>query len=241
MTLTEIPLDRQTQQRPSVGDKAIIIINDFYENPDAVRAHALSLPYKSDSVYPGQRSAREPLAPAVMDRLSRYVGRNITKAMAVFQYQTEADRDHSFIHGDASEWAAVLYLNKDRDGEPGTSFYSHVGRKTDTVPLGVDLLFGAIEHKTTPDKYLEDFCKDRFDDSKWTNLLTVPIRYNRLVLYSATLFHRNASTFGTTLQDARLVQALFFLNTNSLQARKNFAGIRQVPVVEAPAAEQPAT
>jgi hypothetical protein len=44
----------------------------------------------------------------------------------------------------------------------------------------------------------------------WTEVACVSIRYNRLVLFKRNRFHRNASAFGSTYGDARLVQVFFF-------------------------------
>jgi hypothetical protein len=98
------------------------------------------------------------------------------------------------------DWAAVLYLNKGHDGEPGTRFYRH-------RPTGLDRLGRGIVVDGPPP------FRDRFDADKWDVTLTVPMQYNRLVLYNAKLFHRNASAWGTNVHDARLVQSFFISTT----------------------------
>ena len=52
--------------------------------------------------------------------------------------------------------------------------------------------------------------QDGKDLDQWDVTLTVPIRFNRLALYNASLYHRNATTWGRDAQDARLVQSFFF-------------------------------
>jgi hypothetical protein len=97
------------------------------------------------------------------------------------------------------EWAGVLYLNRDHQGEPGTCFYEH-------IQTGA-LRFGGEHSKDWP------FIRDSENLAKWELRETVNIRFNRLVLYDATQFHRNASTWGTQLADSRLVQGFFFSTT----------------------------
>ena len=89
--------------------------------------------------------------------------------------------------------------------------------------MGTGLMFDAIEAKTSPHEYTKVFREDRLDESKWITTLTVPMRYNRLIMYNARQFHRNASAFGSSKKDARLVQGLFFSDDKT--AKKNFAGI----------------
>ena len=48
------------------------------------------------------------------------------------------------------------------------------------------------------------------DESKWTELDNISFKYNRLVMFRPWMWHSNGDWFGTTHEDARLVQLFFF-------------------------------
>lgn len=53
--------------------------------------------------------------------------------------------------------------------------------------------------------------KDALDRSKWEQTMTVPMRYNRLVMLQPQYWHTSGPGFGTTLENGRLVYLLFYL------------------------------
>src|SRR5204862_5368387 len=125
----------------------------------------------------------------------RHVGQAITRLESVFQFQPATYDEQSFVHSDGCDWAAVVYLNKDRDGEPGTRFYRH--RET-----------GMAVHTGEPGTVWPHL-RDGGKLDMWEVTLTVPMRFNRLVLYNANMFHRNACAWGSSVHDSRLVQSIF--------------------------------
>jgi hypothetical protein len=204
-------------------DKPVIVINNFLKNPDEIRELAMQEEYKEDKVYPGKRSPRQSIEGPLVNTLERFVGKPILKMESIFQIQPTEYETHSFVHGDLCDWAAVLYLNKDCDGRPGTCFYRHKETGMEKLTLGVELMFTAIEKGIQPNDVIAPAARDRFDLEKWDVTLTVPIQYNRLVLYNAKLYHRNASAWGTNIRDARLVQS-FFIFTEPFGGRET-AGV----------------
>lgn len=194
-------------------DKSVVVINNFLKRPDAAFEMALGQEYKQDKVYPGERSPKRPVKGPLVKIFERYVGMPVLRVESVFQIQPESYEKHSFVHGDLCDWAAVLYLNKGHDGTPGTSFYRHKETGMDKLTLGVEMMFLAIERGVQPQAIVAPPARDRFDLDKWDVTLTVPIQFNRLVLYNAKLFHRNASAWGTHIHDSRLVQSFFISTT----------------------------
>lgn len=190
-------------------DRPVVVINNFLKYPDELRELALRQEYEEDKVYPGKRSPRQTIEGPLLKVLERFVGKPILSMQSVFQIQPEGYEKHSFVHGDLCDWAGVLYLNKGSDGIPGTSFYRHKETGMEKLTLGVEMMFQAIEKGVSPNDLLAPTVRDRFDLDKWDVTLTVPVQYNRLILYNAKLFHRNASAWGRGIHDARLVQCFF--------------------------------
>lgn len=52
--------------------------------------------------------------------------------------------------------------------------------------------------------------KDTLDDSKWEHTMTVPMRFNRLVLLRPWLWHTAGEAFGDSVENGRLVYLMFF-------------------------------
>ena len=206
----------------SAAPQRIIVVDNFYADPAAVRARALREAYGSDPVYPGVRSSPIEIPPELREIFQRYIGVPVLEMSSVFQVQADEDGEKSFVHGDLTNWAAVLYLNADRDGTPGTCFFRHRETGRERMPAGPDLLFEAIERGIDPEEVMRPFCADGFDRDKWEVVLTIPMRFNRLLLYDARLFHRNATAWGQGIVGARIVQA-FFIFTEPPQ--KSCAGV----------------
>ena len=55
---------------------------------------------------------------------------------------------------------------------------------------------------------------DGRDMTKWEHLMTVPMRFNRLILYRPWLWHSAGESFGENLENGRLVQLMQFKPTD---------------------------
>ena len=62
-----------------------------------------------------------------------------------------------------------------------------------------------------PNDFIEDVVnRDSLVVSRWERVMRVPMRFNRLVLFSPWLFHNAAPGFGTDTATGRLVYLMFF-------------------------------
>ncbi|MEU3311665.1 DUF6445 family protein [Streptomyces sp. NPDC006662] len=99
-------------------------------------------------------------------------------------------------------YAAVLYLTPGIPKDCGTSFYRQ------SLPGGV--LGG--NQVLAPHNNLVDALGTRFvPEGSFTEDLSVPHRYNRLLLYSANLIHSATGYWGTTLEDKRMTAVFFWM------------------------------
>jgi hypothetical protein len=188
-------------------DISSICIDNFYQDPDGVRAHALSLEYGVRGNYPGQRTepflnqsqfdiiqaAVEPLAGKITVWETEYTGS--------FQYTTA--RDRSWIHADdGCNWAGVCYLTPNAPITSGTGLFQHKATGLLRAPRLAD---GQIDHKLLDQIYL-----DSQDLTKWQMHQQIGNVYNRLILYRGDLFHTSLDYFGRDLLTGRLFQTFFF-------------------------------
>ncbi|MBV8659456.1 MAG: tetratricopeptide repeat protein [Burkholderiales bacterium] len=201
------------------------IIDDFLDDPDAARQWAKGLEYQQrGGNYPGAQTG--PLAcDDMMQRLANRLGRRIkwiSPDNGVVRITLAADQARTDIHVDDetavdhAHYAAVLYLTLPEHCAGGTSFWRHratgwVKRPTDTEIRAAGYAdFKSFLRRETPQAEPHAFDTLTQLRSHWVQLFTVPMRYNRLVLYRSNYFHAVESLFGQSFDDGRLVRLFTF-------------------------------
>jgi hypothetical protein len=171
---------------------SILVVDDFYQDPDSVRDFALGQDYRADLRYfKGQRSTERFLWPYLREEFARLLGRPITKwtehgMNGVFQKTTA--EDPIVYHYDTQTFAGAVYLNP--GATSGTSFWSDVVYDVRRAP-----------EITDPQDYTDRYV--------WNHVETVAGLYNRLVIWDAQLVH-SASSYAEFDTDTRLVHLFFF-------------------------------
>lgn len=173
----------------------LLIVNDFYSNPDEVRTFALSQEFNVTGNFPGKRT-KSFLDQGMKDGI-QYAMQFAGKVTDWFEadgytgcYQLCTANDRTWIHSDYHNmWAGVLYLTPDAPHTSGTALYRYKATG---------------EHrKITTDHEGYDYTKyDKFD--------IIGNKYNRLILYRGDLFHASLDYFGDNDQNCRLFQTFFF-------------------------------
>jgi hypothetical protein len=209
----------------------VTILENFYEDPNAVRTFALSQKYQfrhqmknAGYVFPGGRTKdisliNKPLFEKVSNKIISLFHNPEHELMrwkitTSFQSVSE-DYGRGVIHTDSNTvFAAVLYLSPDAPLDSGTSLY-----KT---------------NKQFDEERYEWFLKNndkRFDAGQkimdtsyhamFDEIVTVNNIYNTLIVYEGRHFHAANRFFGKTLKDSRLAQ-VFFVSTIDAQKYSSF-------------------
>lgn len=190
---TEVNFHRRTP--------ALLVVDDFYRDPDAVRALAMGAEYEGDLRYfKGLRSKKKFLFPWVKEEFERLLRVNITDWMAQpvnGSFQKTSYSDPIVWHSDTQSYAAAVYLTEDRVGA-GTSFWQHVGTAARRPPSA---------HADYAEVYSEF---NLLHPDNWRLVDRVGSVYNRLVLWDAQLIHSATSYREFTEASPRLVQLFFF-------------------------------
>lgn len=125
-------------------------------------------------------------------------------------------RDDSFklhIHFDTevkTVWAGVVYLSKNHPDIEGTSFWKHRRTGLEEIPRTDE---GLSRYGWNSSQDVANFLRtEGKDESLWVKTLSVPYKYNRLVLFRPWLFYSPGKSFGNSLESSRMVQTLFFTN-----------------------------
>lgn len=181
---------------------SVIIVDDFYGNPDIVRSFALQQQFDITGNYPGARTKTfltEDVKEVIQKTVKTHSG-EINNWFATdgfsgsFQLTTAEDR--SWIHTDHfNSWAGVCYLTPDAPHTGGTGLFKHKAT-------------GAMTIKEMP----KDYKYEARDMTKWDLVDVIGNKYNRLVLYRSDIFHSSLDYFGSNATNGRLFQ-LFFFNT----------------------------
>lgn len=195
---------------------AVFVIDDFLRNPEEVRAQALSMDYALQGRYPGLNSVQK-LRIEGLDQIISALVREPVRAPWTDDFShgscrvaLASDEQDARIHIDQSHWSGILYLSRPEDCRGGTEFFRHKRTNTDRVPMDEESLraAGYASYKELQHDILD---KDALDRSKWEHTMTVPMRFNRLVLLQPHYWHTAGPGFGDTLQNGRLIYLMFFL------------------------------
>ena len=100
---------------------------------------------------------------------------------------------------------------------PGTDFFRHKRTMTDRVPMDSESL-KRIGYSSYEELQHDILDKDSFDRSKWEHTMTVPMRFNRLVLLQPHYWHTSGPAFGDNVENGRLIYLMFFLRGQAAQA-----------------------
>jgi hypothetical protein len=196
----------------------VVAVDDFFCDPDEVRALALAQEYGSDlRFYKGLRSNQRFLWPHLREEFGRLLGTPVVEwlshnANGVFQQTSH--NDPIVWHHDGQGYAAAVYLTPDPPPRAGTSFWrdrTHGCRRSPNHPLERQRL-GSQAAVTAAEAVVYDKYNIEHGDN-WELVESVAGLYNRLVIWDAKLFHSATSyeDFADgTAGGTRLVQLFFF-------------------------------
>ena len=199
---------------------AIFVIDDFLRNAEEVRRQALSLTYAVGGRYPGLNSV-EKLRIEGLDQVISTLVREPVRAPWTDDFShgscrvaLASDDQQARIHIDQSHWSGILYLSRPEDCVGGTEFFRHKRTNSDRVPMD-EASLNAAGYSTYEELQKDILDKDALDRSKWEHTMTVPMRFNRLVLLQPHYWHTAGPGFGDSLENGRLIYVMFFLRGQS--------------------------
>ena len=99
-------------------ESKIIIIDNFYKNPMAVRDFALSMEFENESTpnYPGYQSILPAISQHAINKFESILNATIDldkckNLMGYFRYITQTGKSRLHVHTDLFDWTAVIYLS----------------------------------------------------------------------------------------------------------------------------------
>ena len=178
----------------------LVIKDDFYTNPDEVRARALGKTYAQPPAGTPRLAVTaicdESESKAMYDRLTPFLPQvednPIVGVNILFRYTLANAQKKVFCHVDGCSGAGIVYLSKPEHCAGGTTIYRHKAT--------------GDEIYNKQNRQLYDFR----DPAQWEVIEEVEMVYNRLVIYPGQLFHAITPVFfGERIDNSRLTQNVF--------------------------------
>ena len=195
---------------------SLLILDDFIADPVAARNAALALDYDPDNKhgnYPGHISTKPLDIQGLDTRIGNIINAPVKAAPNTSHLHCrltlKGDKGRSGVHIDPAFYSGILYLSLPEHCKGGTEFFRHKRTGLERVPTDLP----GINRAGYADinALIEDVVnKDTNHPAQWTKVMTVPMRFNRLILFSPWMFHNSGKAFGKTPQDGRLVNLMFF-------------------------------
>lgn len=195
-----------------------LIIDDFLDNAEQLRRIALQQAYpKPDKAtnFPGRNSEKAVNIPELADIISQITGESLVAKSGTshgkFRIALANDEGEANVHIDNCSWSGILYLTPDEYCQGGTNFYKHLPTNTDHAPITMEQLH-ALGMNNIQQVWDNIVGKDTNDMSKWQLMMSVPMKFNRLVLFRPWFYHDADKGFGDSIEEGRLIYPLFFEN-----------------------------
>ncbi|GJL94501.1 MAG: hypothetical protein DHS20C05_09060 [Hyphococcus sp.] len=195
---------------------SVMIIDDFLSDPSAAREQALALDYDPQNKrgkYPGHISTEPLNIKGLSERVSRLINTPVLPAPDTIhghcRITLKGDKGRSGVHIDPAFYSGILFLSLPQDCKGGTDFFRHKHTGLERLPSNTDDVVKA--GYSDINALIEGVVnKDTLSTTKWERTMRIPMRFNRLILFSPWMFHNSAAAFGVTKENGRLVNLMFF-------------------------------
>ena len=190
----------------------LIVIDNFYDDPDKIREYALSLNYQPPenhgavgyrcesgrNIEDGTKELFEKLLHTTIPN-GNNLGEWNYSTNGCFQWCNA--KVPIVYHADSQQYAAIIYLTPDAPPNCGTSFFRHKKYK---------ICNSEIFSKS--DWYQSDlnYKEPHLDKTPWEAVDNIGNVYNRLVIFDAQYIHAVTEYFGQDINNSRLFQLFFF-------------------------------
>ena len=167
------------------ANKRLWVVDDFFEDPLAVRKHALNQYYHDDDGYLGTRTRKQWFFDGMKEKFEETLGKKITKWEGYGmngRFQSCIAGTKLVYHCDSQSYAAAIYLTPYAPYWTGTSFWAY--KAYNPGDLGSAY---AIRHNSHPDLNVAfPIGKQTFVDKSPYDLVDVVGNvFNRLVIWDA--------------------------------------------------------
>jgi hypothetical protein len=190
--------DAAAARTEPIGQHQLLIVDDFYRDPDLVRESALRSAFRSGRIYPGLRAQLSNSEPGAAETLT-FVRDLLQASFAVETRAAEIYSDFTMIttppgqltgvqkhpHVDLCHIMGIVYLNPASDS--GTSFYRHKQSGLDALTDAQAASIFAFVSDPRVNAALDGYISGTND--YWERIHRVEGRFNRFVAFRANILH----------------------------------------------------
>ncbi len=196
-----------------------LIVDDFFDDPLAIRQTMLNMDYpepRQDAYYPGRDSAQQLKLPGIDQLISNLTGEKVVESTLqshcharISLAADDLGRKYTVHIDPGVVWSAIIYMNPPEQCQGGTEFFRHKATNMERAPVYPHELaeMGVQNYYEGGGRIIEH---DSNDMTKWEKTMTIPMRFNRLILLRPWYFHTSGISFGDTRETGRLVFLMFF-------------------------------
>jgi hypothetical protein len=195
----------------------IFVIDDFLQNPDALRRAALTAefpPSAATATYSGRNTRQRFPLPGLDDVIGKITGTTVVPggpetSHMQFRLALANERGIANVHIDNGHWTGVQYMTLDEHASGGTDFFRHRATGTLRAPVYAED-WAAWGGRTIDQLWKEVVIPHTNDPSQWDVVRHVPMKFNRLVLFRPWQWHNATPGFGSTVADGRLIYLMVY-------------------------------
>ncbi len=149
---------------------------------------------------------------AFADKVGEFLGVPVVSHSAMYRRFFRGEIPVGYIHNDINmgDYTAILYLNPPDQCEGGTAFWRNRELGWEGCPVEPEV-WEAAQAQDTP-AFWHQMWRDGFDESKWEMTKLVEMKFGRLLIYPAALFHSwypKDVCHATDINESRLIKVLF--------------------------------
>jgi hypothetical protein len=184
----------------------IIVVDDFYSNPDLIRDFAINnLNFNSSDYHKGMRSSESFILNGTKEKFEQIIGKSIVNwnnpsyANGKFQFCTSLDP--IVYHTDIQSYAAMVFLTPNAPLQSGTATYKSI--YTNTIKIDSD---------ETHTKTFKGLSNDLnfYDKTSFEVVDSIGNIYNRLIIFDSKNIHAAVNYFGDSIENSRFFHLFFF-------------------------------
>ena len=191
----------------------LLVCDDFYDDPIAVRQIARTARYEEPENSTGYRSLIVHHEVGVRARLSRLLGLRITRwdrdpgegnGLFYQGFASGARCEVPGVHADHphEDVTAVVYLTPGLPVDCGTSLWMHRATGLTDVPRAADARRLGVRLAELRERLERDSCRRE----RWIEIDRAGYRFNRLVAYPSGALHSATRHYGRSAANGRLYQ-----------------------------------
>jgi len=199
---------------------SIIVIDNFYSNPKAIRKRAMKMDFVQPEGIVGLRSTEGYFPDGFAERLAKKSGLNIIDIQ--MPLGTPYDNGTYFLSCSSGEkkevpgvhwdeplhhYLCLVYLTEDIPIDCGTAFFKHRKTGLETAPTEKE----ARKRGMTKKKLVSIIERDSTIKNRFIETDRIGYKFNRAIIFPAKRLHAASKHFGEKLDTARIYQVFTFV------------------------------